>query len=936
MARLLYGLGPDDRTATSSGATVPNAQVTVWDALTGGTQVTDITAAGVGSVSGGVVTTDAYGRVGFYGPDGAVGPLFLEGSGGGPRVRVSPSPADVAAAADLSGNASLRATFLTPPSDAALSMTALPSFLWNKVEVNGVAFNRNNVVTVGATQYAVWWDSKQRPIIGKRTLPDGKWSTYDLTLISGNPLFSPVPRDGHNNLALGVDADGRLHVAGNLHDAALRYVRSTNPGDITAWTAPGMVGTDENSVTYPQFVKLPNGTLLFFYRNGSAGNGDHFINRYDTGADTWSRVARVLQGTGFTPTESPYINQPAVSEDGTLHLFAVWRQGTLLTGTHDICHAKSTDGGVTWTSANGAALTLPLRPPGSTGGAGSIMPVAVPVTAGTVGLINQTGAAVDSEGRPHAAWWLHVEGDNTTWRLHHIWWDGATWRNDIEHTITGVTAGLDARSIARPAVLCTSDRTLILWRDNFHEPQTVYCQDVSPAPKTRLPRFPLAHLDLGGWEPSFDYDAARDGWLHSLLTPLYRDPDQVAGDENWSGQWGAVLSVNLSQLPQIAAGQVAVPALEFPRMNAAPASSSTTARADGNGRVPLVEVGTDLTVARVVGAASAATSPASVQLVQRAMNQGYGIPVGLLTVPNGPQSGRKTPWLPVRPDIEDVSMGAQILPRHAAGADGSFNAPSLGVETARVMVGPKPVAYTAPRGGAADKWGHLAAHWKFSALGLADGALIASVPDSSGNGRDLALYASGYEPTYRPAGMGSGGCAEFNGTDALRSIADFTLGNTYTIVTAALATGTPADEQQIVAQDDANGVRGFQFRYNNPASTIGVLAFQNDGGNRQANSATLTASTAHVLTMKRTFSTYGTFLEVWVDGVLSGSNYTAGNYGRDTPARVFVGARYSGGAVIEPLIGKVGDLMLFDSWLNEAEQRAAEASLARLYGVTLP
>lgn len=110
MARLLYGLGPDDRTATSSGATVPNAEVTVWDALTGGAQVTDITAAGVGSVSGGVVTTDAYGRVGFYGPDGTVGPLFLEGSGGGPRVRVSPSPVDVAQAADLSGNASLNAT----------------------------------------------------------------------------------------------------------------------------------------------------------------------------------------------------------------------------------------------------------------------------------------------------------------------------------------------------------------------------------------------------------------------------------------------------------------------------------------------------------------------------------------------------------------------------------------------------------------------------------------------------------------------------------------------------------------------------------------------------------------------------------------------------------------------------------------------------------
>jgi hypothetical protein len=39
-------------------------------------------------------------------------------------------------------------------------------------------------------------------------------------------------------------------------------------------------------VTYPKFQTLPDGDVLFLFREGGSGNGDWYLHRYDTDTDS--------------------------------------------------------------------------------------------------------------------------------------------------------------------------------------------------------------------------------------------------------------------------------------------------------------------------------------------------------------------------------------------------------------------------------------------------------------------------------------------------------------------------------------------------------------------------------------------------------------------------------------------------------------------------
>lgn len=136
------------------------------------------------------------------------------------------------------------------PGNVAVRLTRLPGLADNQAGYNGVPFIQDNILTTtgpggDAIQYAVAWNSSRRPIICRRTLPDGQWTQFDLSTVAGNPLVSPVNVDPHNDICVGIDADGRLHVAGNMHNAPMRYCRSVNPDSITAWTATGRPGGEQ-------------------------------------------------------------------------------------------------------------------------------------------------------------------------------------------------------------------------------------------------------------------------------------------------------------------------------------------------------------------------------------------------------------------------------------------------------------------------------------------------------------------------------------------------------------------------------------------------------------------------------------------------------------------------------------------------------------------
>lgn len=439
-----------------------------------------------------------------------------------------------------------------PVAPTGRSLTLLPGRLWNIKAQNAEPYSQDSVTTHNGVQYAVWVNDARNPIIGQRTLPHGEWATFDLSTVAGNPLAAPTVDDLHNNYVVAVDSTGFIHVSGNHHDSALRYIRSTTAGSITAWTAPGMVGTDENSATYPQFLRR-GAELLFVYRNGASGNGDTFINVYNTGAKTWARRSQPFKGTApVSPDESAYTNHLALDSGGVLHVFYMWRTTNDVSTTHDIKYVKSADGGVTWTNAAGAAVAIPIVP--SSG-------VVDTLETGNIQQINQSGAAADAAGRPHAVWWT-VQTNET--KLVHYWYDGAAWHEDTEDTFG--LSGIATLDLARPAVISYGGRTFVIFSREFNGHRSVWrCRDITPTVDGigRLPEFTLYQGDLGSYEPSFDTRALDErGELHMLITPIQPTAAGVTGPslDEYEQTWGALLSLDVNNAAAAASANP-IPAL---------------------------------------------------------------------------------------------------------------------------------------------------------------------------------------------------------------------------------------------------------------------------------------------------------------------------------------------------------------------------------------
>lgn len=287
----------------------------------------------------------------------------------------------------------------------------------------------------GQTQYVAWVDETRHLLISKRSLPYGDWgAATDLSVVASTPFPAPYgsssgnPTDSHNYVTVAVDAAGRVHVSGDMHDDILRYMRTTNPGDLSSWTipSPAMIGTQETQCTYPHFVICADGTLLFFYRFGQAGQGDWFINRWNHTNQTWSRVTELWRGTGTSPPHSAYPNRIAVDPDsGRIHTMWMWRVGPTPTNgaidNRDICYAYSDDQGATWRKSDGSAYSLPITQAASE--------VLFPYPAGVINVRGSGGVTVDLDGRPHGAW--NIDDGSAATQLHHVWRDAqGVWHND--------------------------------------------------------------------------------------------------------------------------------------------------------------------------------------------------------------------------------------------------------------------------------------------------------------------------------------------------------------------------------------------------------------------------------------------------------------------------------------------------------------------------
>lgn len=407
---------------------------------------------------------------------------------------------------------------------------------------NNSPYVQDNLTTYNGHQYAVYVGVDKKPIVAKRKLPDGKWSTRDLSTLSGNPLASPVQNNLHNTLVIAVDSQGFIHIVGNMHNSNLKYIVSQTPENINNWQTRSMTGTNENAVTYPQFVKnRVTDELLFFYRNGGSGDGKTYINRYNVSDKKWSKV----NATFISPSgANAYLNHIAVDESGTIHIMYCFRTTTSANTNNNICYAKSENSGTTWKRSDGSVLSLPLTESNSE--------IVINTAPTGSGLVNQSGLEVDSEGNPHAAF-LYYDSSNNT-QIFHIWHDGETWNEEAVTDFNfqySTDLNILTYEIGRPSVATGKDGGVyIIYRVNKDGKRgALRIIDVTPGRHRRDTE--LIKIDFHDAEPIFDTVALYErNELSMLLIPGRANGVQSVnyeGDRNWGSQVAGVYTFDLSQ-----------------------------------------------------------------------------------------------------------------------------------------------------------------------------------------------------------------------------------------------------------------------------------------------------------------------------------------------------------------------------------------------------
>ena len=376
---------------------------------------------------------------------------------------------------------------------------------WAANSINTAVFRNDPVTTHGEQQYAAYYSADGRVVIASRTIDQKHWQTT-ATALKGDV------KDAHNVISIIADGDGFLHVSWDHHNHPLRYVRSKSPNSLEFSGVLPMTGRNEKSVTYPQFFKLPDGNLIFFYRDGESGRGNLAMNRYDAKAQQWTQVhAKLISGENVRNAYP----QTCVDERGSIHVSWVWRETPNVATNHDLCYARSDDGGKTWRRSDGTPYTLPIT-------------LASAEVASAIAqrreLMNQTSMCADGQGRPIIATYFRPEGEKVPqyFVIHH---DGAAWQTvQVSNRTTPFSlngGGSRAIPISRPAVFATigeggRTRVGILFRDTERKSRVslAVCVDLgNPHWAVRN----LTDFPVGFWEPSYD----RVRWQRDGVLDVY-------------------------------------------------------------------------------------------------------------------------------------------------------------------------------------------------------------------------------------------------------------------------------------------------------------------------------------------------------------------------------------------------------------------------------
>jgi hypothetical protein len=360
---------------------------------------------------------------------------------------------------------------------------------WAKNSINATIFRVSSITSHGDTQYICYYSDDGHVVLGKRKVGSTQWQVRK-TRHTGDT------RDAHNGISMGVDGSGVVHVAWDHHCDPLRYCRGVEPGSLELADKTAMTGRDEEKVTYPEFYNLPDGDLLFLYRDGHSGGGNTMLNRYDVGTGKWSVVNHpLIDGQGG---RNAYTNQIAVDKQGCWHISWCWRESGDVASNHDICYARSSDEGRTWQKSTGEVYRLPI----TAGNAECVWRIPQKSE-----LINHTSMAVDSSGRPVVAtYWRGAGTEVPQYQI--VYHDGKGWRNATvgrrrrPFSLSGV--GTKYLPISRPRVLVDcEDRIYVIFRD-VERGNRVSAAVSKGDGREMWDITELSEDSVGEWEPSVD------------------------------------------------------------------------------------------------------------------------------------------------------------------------------------------------------------------------------------------------------------------------------------------------------------------------------------------------------------------------------------------------------------------------------------------------
>lgn len=199
--------------------------------------------------------------------------------------------------------------------------------------------------------YIVFQGTNDDPYIITYTNAQKLWSIP--VKIAINPLING---DGHGQPALLIDDLGYIHIFFGCHYGPIKYSKSDNPEDISAWTAqadPVIGEGPNNGASYPQVFQVENGDIYLFYR-GAVTEGWRFKISSDRGS-TWS------DATDYIITGNKYYSKINY-KNGLFHLTYQYFPNTAGLGIDrfDIFYARMNPDDGIWKNIKGDALTLPL------------------------------------------------------------------------------------------------------------------------------------------------------------------------------------------------------------------------------------------------------------------------------------------------------------------------------------------------------------------------------------------------------------------------------------------------------------------------------------------------------------------------------------------------------------------------------------------------